>query len=71
MIEVDLTLDFERLQLFPTLFLFLKTQYKNMYRNKKISKHNIVTKKGEGKRNKPEQDGDGESLRDREEKMTQ
>ena len=42
-----------------------------MYRNKKISKHNIVTKKGEGKRNKPEQDGDGESLRDREEKMTQ
>ena len=36
----------------------------------KISKHDIVTKKGEGKRNKPEQDGDGESLRDRKEKMT-
>ena len=49
MTEVDLTLDFERLQLSPPLFLFLHhTQSKNIYvyTQTKITKHNIVTKKG-------------------------
>ena len=48
-----------------------KNPIQKYVQKQKISKHDVVTKKGEGKRNKPEQDGDGESLRDREEKMTQ